>query len=52
VSEGLSPNPSPEVGGALIPENCVYFRLKYGIIKVGNRKEHVLLGAVEKVEIH
>ena len=22
---GLSPSPSPEVGGALIQDNCVYF---------------------------
>jgi hypothetical protein len=25
VSAGLSPNPSPEVGGALIQDKCVYF---------------------------
>jgi hypothetical protein len=25
VSTSLSPNPSPEVGGALIQKNCVYF---------------------------
>jgi hypothetical protein len=42
VSAGLSPNPSPEVGGALIQKNCVYFVLKYGNNKEGNRKEHVL----------
>jgi hypothetical protein len=27
VSASLSPNPSPEVGGALIQKNCVYFYL-------------------------
>jgi hypothetical protein len=30
VLVGLSPNPSPEVGGALIQENYIYFVLKYG----------------------
>jgi hypothetical protein len=30
------------VGGALIQKNCVYFVLKYGNNKEGNRKEHVL----------
>jgi hypothetical protein len=30
MSDGLSPNPSPEVGGALIQDNHGYFGLKYG----------------------
>jgi hypothetical protein len=29
VSTGLSPNPSPEVGGALIQDNSVYFDLNF-----------------------
>ena len=58
VLAGLSPPldvargfPSPEVGGALIQKNCVYFVLKYGNNKEGNRKAYVLLGAVEKVKL-
>jgi len=35
VSSGLSPNPSPEVGGALIQDKCVYFGWKYGNNKGG-----------------
>jgi hypothetical protein len=27
ISAGLSPNPSPVVGGALIQDNCEYFGL-------------------------
>jgi hypothetical protein len=49
VSAGLSPNPptsrgrlSPEIGEDLIQDNYVYFGLKYGNNKEGNRKEHVL----------
>jgi hypothetical protein len=45
VSAGLSPNPptsrgrlSPEVGGALIQKNFLYFVLKYGNNIEGNRK--------------
>jgi hypothetical protein len=48
-SGGLSPNPpprrgrlSPEVGGALIQDKCVYFGLMYRNNKEGNRKELVL----------